>query len=157
MAVTPKHSIPVIEEGASSKEIAINSGMAIIDAILGKRFVVLTLCLGETVAATGARVPQVVVPFSPVDGTTSVTWNVRRINVRLATAGTMTARVEKSTAGQTAVFSAATVGDVAITALSGGSNASGLGTVASGDVLRVNITAYTSGSGATVTVLLEAA
>jgi hypothetical protein len=96
------------------------------------------LCAGYTPSATGADVVEVVVPRGASDA--SVTWNVNRITLRVKTAGgAPVAVVEKSTAA--GVFSATTVGT--LTMPSGDyqvTNATALGTVASGDKLRFNVT-----------------
>lgn len=117
---------------------------------------VVTLCQAFTPAGTGADVAEIVVPFSPRDGTTSVTWNVRRIDFRVQTAGgAPSVRVEKSTAA--GAFSAATVGDVTLG--SGdfeGSNTSSLGTVASGNKLRFNVLTLATAQNWTVEVTLGA-
>jgi hypothetical protein len=156
MAVTANHSIPILAEGQGGKEVDINSGFAIIDAILGKRFALLTLCLGTTVAGTGVAGGEVPVPFSPVDGTSSIVWNVRRINLRANNSSTLTGTFQKSTVA--GAFSAATIGTVALAAAHENANTTTLGTVASGDKVRLNISAYTSGGGGLVAqVLLEEA
>src|SRR5207247_4401622 len=48
---------------------------------------VLVLCSAFTPAATGADTAEFVVPYDSRDRTTSVTWNVHRINFRVGTAG----------------------------------------------------------------------
>lgn len=152
---TPNFALPYIAAGDADREEVINDNMTAIDAVLHRRFVLLTLALGETVSGTGARTGQITVPRNPSDGVSALTWNVRRIDVRLATAGTLSIQVEKSTAG-TGAFSATNVGSaISLSAASEGSATSSLGTVGSGDKLRINVSAYTSGSGLTVQVLLE--
>jgi hypothetical protein len=99
----------------------------------------LSLCAGFTPSGTGADVAEVVVPFDPTNGTTVITWNVRRIDFRVGTAGGAPAiTVEKSTG--TGVFSATSVGTVTLGsgAFEGAVTAS-LGTVASGNKLRFNV------------------
>lgn len=111
------------------------------------RGAVAILCDAFTPAGTGADVGEIMVPYSTVDGTTSITWNVRRIWLRVSTAGgAPVAVVEKSTA--TGVFSAATVGT--LTMGSGNSEVAvtaSLGTVASGNKLRFNVTTLGSATG----------
>jgi hypothetical protein len=99
---------------------------------------VMTLCNGFTPGGTGVDTAELVVPYHPKDGTTSVTWNVRRITLRVATAGgAPSARVEKSTVA--GAFAAATVGDVTLgVGAYEASVTAALGTVASGNKLRMN-------------------
>lgn len=98
----------------------------------------LVLCAALTPSGTGADLAEFPVPYN-VDGTTSITWNVRRISVRVGTAGGAPAiTLEKYTG--TSAFSPTTVGTVTLG--SGAYDAavtSSLGTVASGDKLRFNV------------------
>ncbi len=118
---------------------------------------VIVLCSAFTPAGTGADTAEVVVPFSPRDGTTSVTWNVQRITLRVQTAGgSPSVRIEKSTA--TTAFSASTVGDVTM-ASSGdfeAANTTSLGTVASGNKLRFNVLVLDTAQNWTVEVQIGA-
>lgn len=116
----------------------------------------LVLCSAFTPAGTGADTAEYVVPYSPVDGVTSVTWNVRAIDFRVQTAGGAPAvTVEKSTAA--GAFSAVTVGTA--TMGSGNNevrNTTSLGTVASGDKLRFNVGTLATAQNWTVQVELGA-
>jgi hypothetical protein len=117
---------------------------------------VLVLCAAFTPAGTGADTAEFVVPYSPRDGTTSVTWNVRRIDFRVQTAGGAPAiTVEKSTA--TGAFSATTVGTVTLgSGAFEGNNTTSLGTVASGDKLRFNVGTLATAQNWTIEVSLGA-
>jgi hypothetical protein len=117
---------------------------------------VVTLCAAFTPSGTGADTAEVVVPYSPRDGTTSVTWNVRRIDFRVQTAGGAPAvTVEKSTAA--GAFSAATVGTVTLgSGAFEGSNTTSLGTVASGNKLRFNVGTLATAQNWTIQVELGA-
>ena len=115
------------------------TGLTVTDAFGVPMGATVVLCSSFTPAGTGADTAEIVVPYSPRDGTTSITWNVRAIDFRVQTAGGAPAvTVEKSTAA--GAFSAATVG--AVTLASGafeGRTTAALGTVASGNKLRFNV------------------
>ncbi len=116
----------------------------------------LVLCSGFTPAGTGADIAELVVPYSSVDGTTSITWNVRRIDFRVNVAGGAPAiTVEKYTG--TGAFSATSVGTVTLgSGAYEGSVTSALGTVASGNKLRFNVGTLGTATGWTIEVLLGA-
>ncbi len=128
-------------------------------SLVPKRSCAIAILSGYTPTATGADACEIPVPYSPADGTTSITWNVRRITFRVSTAGGAPAlKVQKSTAGN-AAFSATDVD--ALTMGSGEYQVSTTSsfdssTVASGDLLRVNVTTLGTATGWTVVVLLEA-
>jgi hypothetical protein len=109
------------------------------------------LCEAYTPVITGADVGEVMIPYAS-DGTTVLTWNVRRITLRVQTAGgAPVVVIEKSTAS--GAFSAATVGT--LTMGSGNyevSNTTSLGTVASGDKIRFNVTTLATAQAWTITV-----
>lgn len=111
------------------------------------RGAVVILCEAFTPVGTGADIAEVMVPYDPTDGTTSVTWNVRRIWLRVNVAGgAPVAVIEKSTAST--AFSASTVGT--LTMGSGDyevAATSSLGTVASGNKLRFNVTTLATATG----------
>jgi hypothetical protein len=117
---------------------------------------VLVLCAAFTPAGAGADTAEFVVPYSPRDGTTSVTWNVRRIDFRVNAAGGAPAiTVEKSTAA--GAFSATTVGTVTLgSGAFEGSVTAALGTTASGDKLRFNVGTLATATGWTIEVTLGA-
>ena len=123
-------------------------------------------CSGYTPSSTGADSVVFMVPFSVVDGTSSVTYNIRRVHMRVETpsAGTSTIKLEKyafaSGAGVT-VFSNSSIPAVGSTAnilnplglsISGAAIAetfvtsasigfsTGFATCVSGDKFRVNFT-----------------
>jgi hypothetical protein len=110
--------------------------------------------------STGAHTFEFVVPYSPADGTTSITWNFRRVEVRVRTAGTgtMTFQLEKSTAS--GAFSATNVLTSALSLTSGNYEANttsfSVATVASGNKLRVNFSAVSDQVTVEVFVLAEA-
>lgn len=115
------------------------------------RGLIVFLCAAFTPTATGGDTAEFTVPYS-VDGTTSVTWTLRRVTLRVQTAGGAPAvTIEKSTA--TGAFSATSVGSVT---MGGGnyevSSTSSLGTVASGNKLRFNPTALGTAANWTISV-----
>lgn len=124
------------------------------------RSVAMVLFQGFTPPGTGADTVEVDVPYDPEDGTTSLTWNIRRISWRLATAGgAPSLKVEKSSAST--AFSATDVdtltmgsGDYEVATTAGFDTA----TLSSGEKLRINVLDLGSGAaGWTVTVLMEQA
>lgn len=116
---------------------------------------VIVLCAGFTPAGTGGDVAEFTLPYSAADGTTTVTWNVRRIDFRVQTAGGAPAvTVEKYTG--TGAFSATAVGSVTLgSGANEGSQTSGFttSTLSSGDKVRFNPTAL--GTATNWTVQLE--
>jgi hypothetical protein len=124
---------------------------------LTKQAVCMVLMAGFTPTGTGGDAAHLVVPHSPVDGTTSLTWNVRRIYFRVSTAGgAPQVTVEKSSG--TGAFSATTVGSVTLgSGDSEGSQTSSFttSTLSSNDKLRVNVNTLGTAEGFTVQVLLE--
>lgn len=117
-----------------------NSGSPL---ILGRKGVLLALCSAFTPSGTGADTAELTVPFDPADGTTSITWNVRALIVRVQTAGGAPAvTFEVSTIA--GAFSAATIGSVTLgSGAYEGSNTSmfTIPTVVSGNKIRLNFTA----------------
>jgi len=114
----------------------------------------LVLCSGFTPETSGADYAELVVPYAS-DGTTALTYNVKRINFRVATAGgAQSVTVEKSTA--TTAFSATTIDTVSITsgAYEAYVNPSSK-TVASGNKVRMNIGTLSTPQNWTVTVELS--
>lgn len=110
------------------------------------------LCGAWTPLATGPDLVEAVVPYDPADGTTPVTWTLRRITLRVQTAGGAPAiTIEKSTVA--GAFSASSVGT--LTMGSGDyevSSTAALGTAASGDKLRFNVTTLATALNWTVEV-----
>lgn len=100
----------------------------------------LTIRSAFTPGSSGADFAEIIIPYSTIDGTTSLTFNVRRINVRVAVAGgSPSVRFEKSSS--TGAFSASTIGTVTLgsgqyegSITSSFSNS----TVQSGDKVRLN-------------------
>lgn len=127
--------------------------------IRAKRAINMIIVAGFTPAGTGGDAAELVVPYKASDGTTSLTWNVRRINFRVSTAGGAPAvTVEKYTG--TGAFSATTVGSVTLgSGASEGSQTSSFttSTLSSGDKIRINPTALGTAAGWTVELMLEEA
>lgn len=126
------------------------------------RACMIVFCAGYTPTA-GVDSVQIPVPYDPMDGTTSMVWNVRRLQWRAGTAasGASTLNVERSTG--TGVFSNA--GNLMASNLQ--LNAStyevsqtsfNVTQVNSNDKLRLNFVSVGSGlAGCTITLLLESA
>lgn len=154
-ASTPKLAITKMDVGQSQHEVTFNAAADILDNAITKRQMVLELMRGET-PSVGAQVSEIPIPYSPVDGVTSITWNVRRITARAAVATTgagFSIAIEKSTAAGT--FSATTVGTITMpTTTNEASVTASLGTVSSGNKLRANVSALGGATGVTITVEL---
>lgn len=127
------------------------------------RVVLVTFCSGFTPSGTGADSVVFRVPESSADGTTSVTYNVRRLQIRVetASANTTSVQVERSTAA--GAFSGSNMMSSALS-ISGSSTYEAntqtfsTTTVASGDKMRLNFTALGAGHATfTITLLLEEA
>jgi hypothetical protein len=135
------------------------NGNVTFQTVVRKRGLVVPLCGGFTPSGTGGDVLEFTMPYSPVDGTTSITWTLRRITLRVNVAGGAPAvTIEKSTAS--GAFSAATMGSVTmgsgnyeVSATSGFTSS----TIASGNKLRMNPTALGTATGWTVTCEFEEA
>jgi hypothetical protein len=125
------------------------------------------LAKGYTPLATGGDTYEYIVPHSSKDGTTSVTYNVRRVYIRVgvADAGTSTIQIERSTG--TGVFTATSMLSAGLT-VTGGSVYEAYAlqtgttptisttTVNSGDKLRFNFTALDAAhANFTITILLQ--
>jgi hypothetical protein len=114
----------------------------------------MVLCAGFTPLTTGADSAEITVPYA-LDGTTALTWTVRRLVFRVQIAGGAPVVVIEKYTG-TGVFSATTVGTISM-----GSGAyeaavtSALGTVASGDKVRFNVTTLATAASWTVEVELS--
>jgi hypothetical protein len=123
-----------------------------------KRTCVLVLCAAHTPSGTGADTAEFVVPYSPDDGTTSLTYNLRRATLRVNVAGgAPVAVLEKSTVA--GAFSASTLGT--LTMPSGDYQVSitsfAIGTVASGDKVRFNVSALGTATGWTIELEMQEA
>jgi hypothetical protein len=125
--------IPAVTIDAKGRVTALTSAAV-------QRVLPMYLCVGFTPTTTGADSAEVGVPYA-ADGTTTVTWTVRRMDVIVRVAGGAPAvTIEKYTG--TGAFVGTTVGTVT---LSGGANVGsitggfGTTTLVSGDRLRMNI------------------
>ena len=119
-----------------------------------KRGVALALCAAYTPTATGPDSFECPAPYDPKDGTTSITWKITRLSLRVAVAGGAPAiTLEKSTA--TGAFSATSLGSLTLGAGTyEGAVTTALGTANSGDKLRFNISTLGTAQGWNITVEL---
>jgi hypothetical protein len=110
------------------------------------------LCGGWTPENTGGDVVEVPVPYDPSDGTTIVTWTLRRITLRVNVAGgSPGVDIEKSTIA--GAFAPTAIGSLVMGA--GAYEVTStiiLGTVDSGDKLRFNVTVQDTATAWTITV-----
>jgi hypothetical protein len=123
-----------------------------------KRSCTMVLCAGYTPSGTGADVAEFVVPYSPDDGTTGLTFTLRRATLRVNVAGgAPVAILEKSTVA--GAFSASTLGT--LTMPSGDYEVSitsfGIGTVASGNKVRFNVSTLGTATGWTIELEMQEA
>jgi hypothetical protein len=99
----------------------------------------IVFCAGFTPQAAGADTAELVVPYSPLDGTTAFSWSTRRLVVRVQTSGSQSdVSFEKSTVS--GGFSAVAIGTVSLPfgAFEAAATA-GLVGVNSGDKMRFNV------------------
>lgn len=118
-----------------------------------------------TPTGTGGDAAEWVVPYSPKDGTTVLTYNLRTLYLRIAgkqASVTSSVRLEKSGAAAHAAFGSVTNmqtgGDLSLgsSVFDGVNNTWSTATVQSGDVLRINWTAIGAGDvNATCSLQLE--
>lgn len=118
------------------------------------RGLLIVLCQAFTPTATGGDAAEAVIPYS-VDGVTALTWVLRRVTLRVQTAGGAPAvTIEKSTVA--GAFSATSVGSVT---MGGGAyevaSTASLGSVNSGDKLRFNPTVLGTATNWTIEVELS--
>jgi hypothetical protein len=113
------------------------------------------LCSAYTPSLIEPDAAEVSVPFDPIDGISSIDWNVKRISLRVQTPETVTSSIDIEKSSGPGVFSATTVGSLML--LSGSYEtafaSASLGTVTSGDKLRFNVTAL--GTAANWTIITE--
>ena len=116
-------------------------------AIRQKRPLYLTFCAGFTPAASGVDTVVLRIPDSPADGSTSISYNVRELFIRVETASAGTSSVHVQYYTGTSAFSSS--GNLMTTALSitGGSTFEAStttfsqATLSSGNKVRLNFTA----------------
>ena len=125
--------------------VAVTNGSGSI-TVRQKRPLTLTFCSGFTPAATGVDSVVLRIPDSPADGSTSLTYNLRELFLRVETpsAGTSTVQVEYYTG--TSAFSATNLLSSALSATGAAayefaSTGFSTSTLASGTKLRLNFTA----------------
>jgi hypothetical protein len=126
------------------------------DRIVGHiRTVALCLCAGFNPTSTGGDVVELPAPYD-YDGTTSITWDIVRIDFTLDAAPSVNQSLTIEKSSSVGATPDTTVGSV--TVLSGAksaSNTTGLGTAVSGTKFRFNTTAIQDGTGWTVVVYLS--
>jgi fibronectin-binding autotransporter adhesin len=123
---------------------------------LNKRRAIMVLCSGFT-PTSGADVAEYTVPYHS-DGFTSVTWNVRRINVRVQTAGGAPVVSVEYYSGTGAFTATATVGTVTLgSGASEGAQTSSFttSTLTSGYKVRFNVGTLATATNWTIILDLE--
>ena len=135
-------------------------GSAVLNKL--KKPLLLTFLLGETPSGTGDHDAVISIPYDPSDGTTSLTFNVRRLTcwVQTASSGTTTFQVKRSTG--TGAFSGSNMMSSGLSITGGSTYLAHTETfsttqVNSGDRVRLNFSAL-DGTHAKfeITLLLEA-
>jgi hypothetical protein len=118
------------------------------------------LCAGQTPGGTGADTKEYEIPYDPDDGTTVVTWTIRRIFFRVGTAGGAPQATVEYYNGTGAFTATAAVGSVTLgSGSSEGAQTSAFttGTLSSGNKIRFNAIALGTAALWTVAILLEKA
>lgn len=116
-----------------------------------------------TPGGTGADAVVYSVPFSSVDGTTSITYNVKRLQIRVESASinTTSIQVEKSTIAGTFTPSSLLASPLSVSGFStyeANTQTFSISQVSSGDKLRLNFTAVGGGhAGFSISLLLDEA
>lgn len=133
------------------------SGNVTFQTVVRKRGLTVPLCGAYTPSATGGDSFEFPMPYSPLDGTTSITWVLRRINLRVSTNGGAPAvTIERSISAS--AFVASAMGSVTM-ASSGyetfASSGFSINTIASGNKLRMRPTVLGSATNWTVTCEFE--
>lgn len=147
--------------GESSPEISLTTQiLSTLDSKIEKRSFVATLCMGFSPTATGAQSVEFPIPYSPVNGTTALTFNLRKVSLRAATpaGGTTSFHVQVSSGtgafvGYNVMASALSISGSGVYEVSSTSFA-GTAQVSSGNKLRLNFSSIAASS-LTVTVLME--
>jgi hypothetical protein len=115
----------------------------------------IVLCAAYTPTATGADAAEIPVPYSPLDGTTAVSWSVRRLAVRTVTAETSTSSINFERSEAAGVFSGIFVGALTHSyGLYQANTGSFAKHIISGDKVRFNV--ITLGASTYWTVVVEA-
>jgi hypothetical protein len=100
----------------------------------------IVLCSAYTPTIIGPDAAEVTIPFSPIDGTSSMSWNIKRLLFRAQSIESFTSslNIEKSSA--TGSFSSSFLNFVTLNSGSYENSVTGSGSITSGDKLRFNVT-----------------
>lgn len=97
------------------------------------------LCAAYTPLVTGADAAEIPIPYN-TDGTTPITWNIKRINMRVQVSESVSSSVAIEKSNVAGVFTATEIGRILLPATSyeafTGSISS---TIASGEKMRFNV------------------
>ncbi len=116
---------------------------------------VVVICGGYSPNYLGADWAEIPIPYNPNDGTSSIVWDIKRIDFRVAIAGGAPyLKVEKSTS--TASFSASLVDNIYLDTGSYQTSSLVVGqTIQSGDKVRMNVENLGTAIGWTLTAHLK--
>ena len=116
----------------------------------------IVLCSAYTPLSTGADSAEVSIPFSPLDGSSSLSWNIRRISFRAQTAETNTSSINIELSVAPGIFSPIFIASASLIGAINETASIGLfGTASSGNKLRFNVT--TLGTAQNWTIISEIA
>lgn len=96
------------------------------------------LCTAFTPTSTGADASEVPMPYS-LDGTTSISWSLKRFNFRVQSSGSLSSSVTFEKSITTGSFSAVTMETISLQSSSYETFTGSLNTINSGDKLRFNV------------------
>jgi hypothetical protein len=135
----------------------VTSSTGLANAALADRAVLIGLMAAWSPAATGADDNQVPAPFDPSDGISALSWTIRRLDWRASVSGSALSQITLQKSLATTSYAPSSILNLA---LSGGlyeaAAAGNLGTIQSGEDLRLSIDQLGGASGWTVQVTLEA-
>lgn len=119
-------------------------------APLGRSIV---LCSAYTPVLLGWDSAETTIPFSPLDGSSSINWNVKRLSLRTQTIESATSSINIEYSTSTGSFNPTTIGGVTLMGTYEAATTGSLGAVASGNKLRFNVT--TLGVGINWSIITE--
>jgi hypothetical protein len=113
----------------------------------------LVLCSAYTPPISGADSAELIAPFD-VDGTTPISWSVKRLDFRAQSSGSLVSGVEIEKSVTNTLFSSQLIGPVTLSANTyEGVTTGSLGSVNSGDKIRFNV--ITLGNSQNWTIITE--
>jgi hypothetical protein len=112
----------------------------------------IVLCTAYTPTITGADAAEIPIPYSPVDGVTSLLWSIKRLNFRTKTSGNVSSSISIEKSIGNGVFSPNEVGRLILPENSYESFTGSIYTINSGDKIRFNVIELGTSQNWTLTV-----